>query len=258
MLVGGRKETQQGSGVLQTKLIAADSPDGLDWTLGNIALNTGSFAASNLSSPEVVPEGRRSSSTTPATTPTRPTRATGSASPTGTGGTAADHGARHRAAVVAARCARGVRPRRRRPRRDPRRADRRLRRPARRTACRACSPPSRTRTAADAGRRPAAPRRYAPREQPVRRGRPPRSAPALRPGLGRDLRNGLLPLLHRPRGRRRDDRPQTAQSSPATRSRTTRRGPNPRGTRLRPSAAPATSTRRASRTRPSSFVALNH
>ena len=57
MLVGGRKETQQGSGVFQTKLIAANSPDGLDWTLGNIALNPASFASSNLSSPEVVPEG---------------------------------------------------------------------------------------------------------------------------------------------------------------------------------------------------------
>jgi predicted GH43/DUF377 family glycosyl hydrolase len=57
MLVGGRKETQQGSGVFQTKLIAASSADGLDWTLGNIALNTASFAASNLSSPEVLPEG---------------------------------------------------------------------------------------------------------------------------------------------------------------------------------------------------------
>jgi predicted GH43/DUF377 family glycosyl hydrolase len=57
MLVGGRKETQQGSGVFQTKLIAASSADGLDWTLGNVALNTASFAASNLSSPEVVPEG---------------------------------------------------------------------------------------------------------------------------------------------------------------------------------------------------------
>ena len=57
MLVGGRKETQQGSGVFQTKLIAASSADGLDWTLGNVALNTAGFAASNLSSPEVVPEG---------------------------------------------------------------------------------------------------------------------------------------------------------------------------------------------------------
>ena len=57
MLVGGRKETQQGSGEFQTKLIAASSPDGLVWNLGNIALNTASFASSNLSSPEVVPEG---------------------------------------------------------------------------------------------------------------------------------------------------------------------------------------------------------
>src|SRR5215208_120564 len=57
MLVGGRKETQQGSGTYQTKLIAASSPDGLVWTLGNIALNTASFASSNVSSPEVVPEG---------------------------------------------------------------------------------------------------------------------------------------------------------------------------------------------------------
>ena len=32
MLVGGRKETQQGSGEFQTKLIAASSPDGLVWT----------------------------------------------------------------------------------------------------------------------------------------------------------------------------------------------------------------------------------
>jgi predicted GH43/DUF377 family glycosyl hydrolase len=52
MLVGGRKEVS--GGVLQTKLIAASSQNGLDWTLGNIALNTGSFASSNLSSPEVV------------------------------------------------------------------------------------------------------------------------------------------------------------------------------------------------------------
>jgi predicted GH43/DUF377 family glycosyl hydrolase len=51
MLVGGRKETNN---ELQTKLIAAHSANGLDWTLANIALNTGGFASSNLSSPEVL------------------------------------------------------------------------------------------------------------------------------------------------------------------------------------------------------------
>jgi predicted GH43/DUF377 family glycosyl hydrolase len=55
MLVGGRKET---SGELQTKLINYSSTDGIVWTAGSIALNTGNgFAASNLSSPEVLPEG---------------------------------------------------------------------------------------------------------------------------------------------------------------------------------------------------------